>query len=50
MARIVQIAVKVDDLEKATEFYENTFGFVEVQTGHSATIFAPLKRRHHRPG
>ena len=33
MARIVHIAVKVDDLEKATEFYENTFGFVEVQTG-----------------
>ena len=27
MARIVHIAVKVDDLEKATEFYENTFGF-----------------------
>ncbi|MDP9130732.1 MAG: VOC family protein, partial [Candidatus Binatota bacterium] len=33
MARIVHIAVKVDDLEKATEFYEKTFGFVEVQTG-----------------
>ena len=33
MARIVHIAVKVDDLERATEFYEKTFGFVEVQTG-----------------
>jgi lactoylglutathione lyase len=33
MARIVHIAVKVDDLEKATEFYEKSFGFVEVQTG-----------------
>jgi predicted enzyme related to lactoylglutathione lyase len=25
MARIVHIAVKVDDLEKATEFYEKGF-------------------------
>lgn len=33
MARIVHIAVKVDDLEKATEFYEKGFGFVEVETG-----------------
>jgi lactoylglutathione lyase len=33
MARIVHIGVKVDDLEKATEFYKKTFGFVEVQTG-----------------
>ncbi len=33
MARIVHIAVKVDDLEKATEFYEKSFGFVEVETG-----------------
>jgi catechol 2,3-dioxygenase-like lactoylglutathione lyase family enzyme len=30
MARIVHIAVKVDDLEKATEFYEKSLGFVEV--------------------
>jgi catechol-2,3-dioxygenase len=28
MARIVHIALKVDDLEKATEFYEKGFGFV----------------------
>ena len=33
MARIVHIAVKVDDLAKATEFYEKAFGFAEVQTG-----------------
>ena len=32
MARIVHIAIKVDDLEKATEFYEKGFGFVEVET------------------
>ncbi len=32
MARIVHIAVKVDDLEKATEFYQKGFGFVEVET------------------
>ncbi len=32
MARIVHIAVKVDDLDKATEFYEKSFGFVEVET------------------
>jgi lactoylglutathione lyase len=33
MARIVHIALKVDDLERATEFYEKGFGFVEVETG-----------------
>ena len=33
MARIVHIALKVDDLEKATEFYEKGFGFVEMETG-----------------
>jgi lactoylglutathione lyase len=33
MARIVHLAVKVNDLEKATEFYEKALGFVEVQTG-----------------
>lgn len=32
MARIVHIAVKVDDLEKATEFYQKSFGFRAVQT------------------
>jgi lactoylglutathione lyase len=33
MARIVHIALKVDDLEKATEFYEKGFGFTEMETG-----------------
>ncbi len=33
MSRIVHIALKVDDLEKATEFYHKGFGFVEVETG-----------------
>ena len=32
MAKIVHIAVKVDDLQKATQFYENVFGFKEVET------------------
>lgn len=32
MARIVHIAVKVDDLEKSSRFYENVFGFKEVET------------------
>src|SRR5574341_1123187 len=32
MARIVHIAVKVDDLPKASQFYENVFGFKEVET------------------
>ena len=33
MPRIVHIALKVDDLEKATEFYEKGFGFTEMETG-----------------
>jgi lactoylglutathione lyase len=33
MARIVHIALKVDDLEKTTRFYENVFGFKVVETG-----------------
>jgi lactoylglutathione lyase len=33
MPRIVHIALKVDDLERATEFYEKSFGFSEVETG-----------------
>jgi lactoylglutathione lyase len=32
MARIVHIALKVDDLEKTTQFYENVFGFKEMET------------------
>lgn len=32
MSRIVHLALKVDDLEKTTEFYEKVFGFREVGT------------------
>lgn len=33
MARIVHIALKVDDLERTTAFYEKLFDFVPTQTG-----------------
>lgn len=32
MNRIVHLALKVEDLERATEFYEKVFGFREVGT------------------
>lgn len=32
MARIVHIALKVNDLEKTSQFYENVFGFKPVET------------------
>ncbi len=32
MNRIVHLALKVDDLEKTTEFYQKVFGFEEVVT------------------
>src|SRR5215475_14768370 len=32
MARIVHIALKVDDLKKATAFYEKVFGFQPIET------------------
>ena len=32
MNRIVHIALKVDDLEKTTQFYEKVFGFWEAET------------------
>ena len=32
MARIVHIAIKVNDLEKATKFYEDVFGFRQAGT------------------
>ena len=32
MARIVHIALKVDDLEKSTTFYEEVFGFKQTKT------------------
>jgi lactoylglutathione lyase len=34
MPRIVHIAIKVDDLEKATKFYEDVFGFRQTSTGY----------------
>ena len=34
MPRIVHIAIKVDDLEKATTFYEEVFGFRQTSTGY----------------
>jgi lactoylglutathione lyase len=33
MNRIVHIALKVDDLERTTKFYEQVFGFKETKTG-----------------
>jgi catechol 2,3-dioxygenase-like lactoylglutathione lyase family enzyme len=35
MSRIVHLAVKVDDLEEATRFYTEVFGFTEVKTGRN---------------
>ena len=32
MSRIVHIALKVEDLERTSQFYENVFGFREVET------------------
>ncbi len=35
MARINHVALKVTDLEAATRFYENVYGFRQVHTGRS---------------
>src|SRR5215470_17572420 len=35
MSRVVHIALKVTDLEKATKFYTEVFGFKETKTGRS---------------
>jgi lactoylglutathione lyase len=35
MARIAHVALKVNDLEQATKFYEEVFGFRQVKTGHA---------------
>src|SRR6266571_3596732 len=35
MARIVHIALKVEDLEKSTKFYEDVFGIYQLKTGHA---------------
>ena len=32
MSRIVHLALKVDDLERTTEFYQKVFGFKEMNT------------------
>ena len=32
MSRIVHLALKVEDLERTTEFYQRVFGFVEMNT------------------
>src|SRR6202162_903765 len=35
MARIVHIALKVEDMEKATKFYEDVFGIYQTKTGYA---------------
>jgi len=35
MARIVHLALKVQNLEEATKFYEEVFGFKQVKTGRN---------------
>jgi lactoylglutathione lyase len=35
MARIVHIALKVDELEKPTKFYEDVFGIYQTKTGYA---------------
>jgi len=35
MAKINHVALKVSDMEAATKFYENVFGFRQVKTGRS---------------
>jgi lactoylglutathione lyase len=35
MARIVHIALKIEDLEGATKFYEDIFGIYQTKTGHA---------------
>jgi lactoylglutathione lyase len=35
MSRVVHIALKVDNLEEATKFYTEVFGFKETKTGRS---------------
>ena len=49
MPRINHIALKVTDLEAATEFYENVYGFRQVKTGRSRGRNAQ-GTRHDDPG
>ena len=49
-SRIVHIAIKVMDLDKATKFYEDVFGFKQGKTSHSRGHYlAPHVGRPHRP-
>ena len=50
MNRIVHLALKVDDLERTTEFYEKVFGFKETEHREGARPhLAPPDRRRDRP-
>ena len=42
MNRIVHLALKVDDIDKAGAFYQNVFGFVDTRPP-----LAPHERRRH---
>jgi catechol 2,3-dioxygenase-like lactoylglutathione lyase family enzyme len=39
IAKINHVALKVSDLEAATRFYENVFGFVRLKPGARAAMF-----------
>jgi catechol 2,3-dioxygenase-like lactoylglutathione lyase family enzyme len=45
MPRIVHIAIKVDNLEKATMFYEEVFGFRQTSTLRSGRCSPPKTSR-----
>jgi lactoylglutathione lyase len=44
MARIVHIALKVENLEKATKFYEDVFGIYPTKTGYRTHVAAHDRR------
>ena len=44
MARIAHIAIKVNDLEQATKFYEDVFGFRQVGTAGSDPVVVLYER------
>ena len=50
MARIVHIAIKVENLENATRFYEDVYGFKQVSTERNGQHVSPHDRRIHRSG
>jgi lactoylglutathione lyase len=41
MNRIVHLALKVEDLERTTEFYEKVFGFKQVETRKTRDHLSP---------